>query len=191
MRALHTCAKPEEAIVSVRYPFGRGQLFAISCPRAAPGFTRHQPDVDEDKAPEHMRRWAYYVARDAQGGGAVKLAFPALRPDGGSATIDTMPAGRPERSRPVDAYDPLQRRPDYDPPRLYNDFASAGGRACRVRALWEIAGQKAQLIYWAEADQCPAGTPPVMKVKLNRLPPGTVLRVNDGVSPQPANRPAR
>jgi hypothetical protein len=185
LRALHTCAKPDDPVRITQAGFGRRYLFAITCPRAAPGFARHQPDTRDDNSPEDVRRWAHYLARDAEGRGAIKLTFPILRRDGRIAVVDTLSSGgRPERTRPYAADGPPVRRPDYNPPRYYADFSPPGG-PCMVRVLWAFSGQKPRLIYWAEAEQCPAHAPPVMKAKLDRLPPGTVLRVNDGI-PNPA-----
>ena len=175
LRALHTCARTDETVVRMRYRFGRGQLFAVSCPRAARGFSRQREDGDAT-VPQHLSRWAFYVAPGEDAQGAVKLSFPMLRPNGRTQRIDTLSFGRPERTTPVDNAAPLRQRADYDPPRLYGDFRPAGGRPCVVRALWQVAGSRTRLVYWAEAQSCPPNAPPVLSVKRNLLPPGTELR---------------
>jgi hypothetical protein len=160
IRALHACAKSDNKVEigSVRY--AKSTLFVVSCPAARGKLTP----------------FAVYVAQNKIGKGAKRVTFEALAPDGGAATYETLFSVLPAMQAYSNAGDPMpnmQRKSDA----IW--LSGAWGPddrpgVCAVSAIWRVDADKAELVFWEEAKECPRNALPKYETKVDKKPPPLV-----------------
>ena len=179
---LHTCP-PKGSSFGGWTDRGVGYVFAYECTRAPAGFVPLMKTVSAVEGGE-FAGYALYIARDKNGRGARRLAFPFLHADGRLSKVELLPMtpgmGWSARKHvsgmdhhafisPVDlppagkAHFMMSFKP-LDRPHL-----------CSATAIWLVTHRTVELIYWAELAECPKGPYPEFKsphpeVKLDRRP---------------------
>jgi hypothetical protein len=142
----------------VRY--AKSTLFVVSCPAARGKLTP----------------FAVYVAQNKIGKGAKRVTFEALAPDGGAATYETLFSVLPAMQAYSNAGDPMpnmQRKSDA----IW--LSGAWGPddrpgVCAVSAIWRVDADKAELVFWEEAKECPRNALPKYETKVDKKPPPLV-----------------
>lgn len=161
---LHTCAKSGDNNLEISSErFSKLVVFFVSCPVARGALTQ----------------LAVYNAKDGKGTGAKRVTFEVPGLNGGdNITIDTLPSAIPAR----EAYsksDDIQQHT-----RTKDDVAWVTGAwgpedrpgICAVAAQWRINGEKAELMLWEEAKECPKDALPKYEAKVDKKPPPLVQK---------------
>lgn len=161
---LHTCAKSIDKNLEISSErFSKLVVFFVSCPVARGALTQ----------------FAVYNAKDGKGTGAKRVKFEVPGLNGGDGiTIDTLPSAIPAR----EAYsksDDIQQHT-----RTKDDVAWITGAwgpedrpgICAVAAQWRINGEKAELMLWEEAKECPKDALPKYEAKVDKKPPPLVQK---------------
>jgi hypothetical protein len=160
IRALHKCAGVDASVEVSQERYAKSFVFLVTCPAERGALTPI----------------AAYVARDAKGQGAKRVTFETLATDGTPAANDTVLSAVVAREAYTEPGDnqPFTRTRN-DPPWFSGAWRPADRPGvCAVAANWRLQGDKAELYFWEEATECPAGTLPKYQTKLDRQPPPLV-----------------
>jgi hypothetical protein len=161
---LHTCAKAGDQKLEISSEkYAKSVVFFVSCPVARGALTQ----------------FAVYNAKDVKGGGAKRVKFEAPGLNGGDAiTVDTLPSAIAAREAYTKAGDIQENT------RIKDDVTWITGAwgpedrpgICAVAAQWRINGEKAELILWEEAKECPKDALPKYETKVDKKPPPLVQK---------------
>jgi hypothetical protein len=166
---LHTCIGPRDRTLSDAGPrhVGKRWIFRVGCPRNGPATARlpHRYDSGDvrkpDEDPDQFESSVYYLADDARGRNAKRLALPYPRADGTTVIAEAFDA-------PLDFGWSVRANTSVASGVAYLDL---NGTAIGPRgefmvaiwlvpadrpeikdafAMWRVKGDNAELIYWAE-----------------------------------------
>jgi hypothetical protein len=161
---LHSCAKSGDNNLEISSErFSKSVVFFVSCPVARGALTQ----------------FAVYSARDGKGTGAKRVKFEVPGLSGGDAiTVETLPSAIAAREAYSKADDIQQNT------RTKDDVAWITGAwgpedrpgICAVAAQWRINGDKAELMLWEEAKECPKDALPKYETKVDKKPPPLVQK---------------
>lgn len=193
---LHTCIGPQDR--TLRDPnawrIGKQFIFQIGCPENAPNVTV-MPSRDDagrvrkpDDDPDTYQSNVYYLADDARGRHARRLALPLPLPRANGTTLlvdafreDISPgwSTREDTSMATGlAYFDLTGKRKYPPGEFMVGTTIPPldrPEIKHVSAIWRVRSGKAELIYWAETTQArtpdmPAHKAPPYKVVIDKRP---------------------
>jgi hypothetical protein len=161
---LHSCAKSGDNKLEISSErFSKLVVFFVSCPVARGALTQ----------------FAVYNAKDGKGTGAKRVKFEVPGLNGGDAiTVETLPSAIAAREAYSKADDIQQHT------RTKDDVAWITGAwgpedrpgICAVAAQWRINGDKAELMLWEEAKECPKDALPKYEAKVDKKPPPLVQK---------------
>jgi hypothetical protein len=161
---LHSCAKSGDNNLEISSErFSKSVVFFVSCPVARGALTQ----------------FAVYSAKDGKGTGAKRVKFEVPGLNGGDAiTVETLPSAIAAREAYSKADDIQQNT------RTKDDVAWITGAwgpedrpgICAVAAQWRINGDKAELMLWEEAKECPKDALPKYETKVDKKPPPLVQK---------------
>jgi hypothetical protein len=159
IKALHNCAKAPNTVEMTSQRFGKSVMFVVSCPAPRGALTP----------------LAVYLAKDARGAGAKRVKFEAPGPDGGAATLETLPSVVAAREAFTKPDDPVPNTHKKDEPWITGAWAPEDRPGvCAVSAIWRLQDDKGELWLWEEAKECPKDALPKYEAKADRKPPPLV-----------------
>lgn len=161
---LHTCAKSGDNKLEISSEkFSKSVIFFVSCPVARGALTQ----------------FAVYSAKDGKGTGAKRVTFEVPGLNGGDAiTVDTLPSAIAAREAYTKPDDIQQNTRTKDDVAWITGAWAPEDRAgiCAVAAQWRIGGEKAELMLWEEAKECPKDALPKYETKVDKKPPPLVQK---------------
>ncbi len=159
---LHTCVAGKQEVDFSSERYAKSVLFFVTCPAARGALTPI----------------SVFVAKNTKAAGAKRVMFEILNPDGTPGTRDATFSAVPAReaySKPDDKQSNLHAR--NDPPWISGAWGPDDRPGvCAVTANWRVQGDKAELMLWDEAKECPRNELPKYESKLDKKPPALVGR---------------
>jgi hypothetical protein len=163
----HTCIGPRARTIMLPTSSHAGsqRLFTVACPVAAKTVVTFatrpdHPDATPQADGDEEGPLAYYLADDARGRNAKRLAFPYPRPDGTMLTADALPLsldiGWSSRANTstgnnLGFLDPMRSKYPRGEFMLQGRFKPADRPDVEwVVAMWHVTNGNVSLAYWAE-----------------------------------------
>jgi hypothetical protein len=161
IRALHICATAEDEVEYSKERYAKSVVFFVTCPAVTKG---------------GLTPTVVYVARDAKAAGAKRVKFELLGSDGATKTEDIVFSAVPAREAYTEEGDLTPNtKVKMDTPWFSGAWRPDDREGvCAVAANWKLDGDKAELWYWEEANDCPKNAVPKYQTKLDKKPPPLV-----------------
>ena len=160
IQALHVCATAANKVDYGVVRYTKSVLFVVSCPAARGKLTP----------------FAVYVAADAQGKGAKRISFEFLAPDGSTSSLNELFSVAPAREAYTATGDPTPNTHSRGETPWITGAWGPEDRpgVCAVSAIWRLSADKAELMLWEEAKDCPKNALPKYETKVDKKPPPLV-----------------